>query len=60
LVPDYANLIDAETWRFIEQTNRYYPADAVQRSLAEQRRTYDRMCREFHRAIRFMLVPLTG
>lgn len=45
---DYAKLIDAETWAFIDRTNSYYPPDAVDHSIAEQRRTYDRMCREFH------------
>lgn len=45
---DYRKLIDAETWAFIERTNSYYPPDAVDHSIAEQRLTYDRMCREFH------------
>jgi acetyl esterase len=45
---DYSKLIDAETWAFIDRTNSYYPPDAVDRSIAEQRHTYDRMCREFH------------
>lgn len=45
---DYSKLIDAETWAFIDRTNSYYPPDAVDQSIAEQRRTYDRMCREFH------------
>lgn len=47
-VADYGSLIDAETWAFIERTNSYYPPDAVDHSVEEQRRTYDRMCREFH------------
>ena len=45
---DYSKLIDAETWAFIDRTNSFYPPDAVDHSVAEQRRTYDRMCREFH------------
>jgi acetyl esterase len=45
---DYSTLIDTETWAFIDRTNSYYPPDAVDHSIAEQRRTYDRMCREFH------------
>lgn len=45
---DYAKLIDAETWAFIDRTNSFYPPDAVDHSVEEQRRTYDRMCREFH------------
>ena len=47
--PDYATLIDAETWAFIAQTARYYPADAITQSVAEQRAVYDRMCRAFWR-----------
>lgn len=47
-VTDYASLIDAETWAFIDRTNSYYPPDAVDRTIEEQRATYDRMCREFH------------
>jgi acetyl esterase len=44
---DYAGLIDAETWAFIERTNAWYPPDTAERSVAEQRRIYDAMCREF-------------
>ncbi len=44
---DYAKLIDAETWAFIERTNSCYPPDAANRTIAEQRAIYDRMCREF-------------
>ncbi|MFC2969573.1 alpha/beta hydrolase [Acidimangrovimonas pyrenivorans] len=47
-MPDYNQLIDAETWAFIRDTERYYPADATERSVAEQRAVYDRMCRAFH------------
>ena len=47
---DYKKLIDAETWAFIDRTNSFYPPDAVDHSIDEQRRTYDRMCREFHAA----------
>jgi len=45
---DYKTLIDAETWAFIERTNSFYPVDAVDHSIAEQRRTYDRMAAAFH------------
>jgi acetyl esterase len=44
---DYATLIDAETWAFIERTNSYYPPDTIDFTIAEQRAIYDRMCREF-------------
>lgn len=46
-MPDYASLIDAETWAFIEETARHYPPDAVNLSIADQRAVYDRMCRAF-------------
>lgn len=45
---DYDRLIDAETWDFIRRTGEYYPEDAVTRSIQDQRRVYDTMCREFH------------
>ncbi len=45
---DYARLIDAETWAFIERTNSYYPPDTIDCTIEEQRVIYDRMCREFH------------
>lgn len=47
MATDYTKLIDAETWAFIERTNSFYPPDTVDYTIAEQRRIYDRMCREF-------------
>lgn len=44
---DYTTLIDAETWAFIKKTGDYYPEDAATRSVEEQRRVYDQMCRAF-------------
>jgi acetyl esterase len=44
---DYAALIDAETWAFIERTNSHYPPDTVDYTVAEQRAIYDHMCRAF-------------
>ena len=44
---DYAKLIDAETWAFIERTNAYYPPDTIDYTITQQREIYDRMCREF-------------
>lgn len=44
---DYSTLIDAETWAFIRRTEEWYPPDAVDLSIAEQRRIYDAMCRAF-------------
>jgi acetyl esterase len=47
-VTDYAKLIDAETWTFIERTNAFYPPDTIDATIDGQRAIYDRMCREFH------------
>ncbi|TGV08888.1 alpha/beta hydrolase [Mesorhizobium sp. M8A.F.Ca.ET.173.01.1.1] len=44
---DYAKLIDAETWAFIERTNSYYPPDTIDYTITQQREIYDWMCREF-------------
>jgi len=44
---DYAKLIDAETWAFIERTNSYYPPDTIDYTIDQQRGIYDHMCREF-------------
>lgn len=46
-MPDYAKLIDAETWEYIRETENWYPADAVAQSVQNQRQTYDRMCVAF-------------
>jgi acetyl esterase len=45
---DYTKLLDAETRAFIEKTGSYYPPDRADRTIAEQRAIYDRMCRGFH------------
>lgn len=45
---DYTQLIDAQTWAFIERTNAFYPPDTIDYTIAQQREIYDRMCREFH------------
>lgn len=44
---DYRALLDAEVWAFLDEGARYYPPDAVDLSIAEQRRVYDRMCTAF-------------
>ncbi|MFO1173904.1 MAG: alpha/beta hydrolase [Paracoccaceae bacterium] len=46
--PDYSRLIDAETWAFIRETDRWYPPETATFTVAEQRRVYDAMCRAFH------------
>lgn len=43
----YASLLDEETWAFVEDTDGYYPPDAVDLTVAGQREVYDRMCRAF-------------
>lgn len=45
---DYQELIDAETWAFIERTNACYPADTVNFGVDDQRRIYNDMCATFH------------
>ncbi|WP_421702180.1 alpha/beta hydrolase [Aliiroseovarius sp.] len=44
---DYDTLIDAETWAFINRTAEFYPPDATDMSIADQRRVYDQMCEAF-------------
>lgn len=44
---DYRQIIDAETWAFIERTNAWYPPETTDASIDRQRDIYDRMCREF-------------
>ncbi len=48
---DYAKLIDAETWAFIDKTNSHYPPDAIDLDMAGQRAVYDRLCAAFHAGI---------
>ncbi|NVO54451.1 alpha/beta hydrolase [Rhodobacteraceae bacterium B1Z28] len=44
---DYERLIDEETWAFIKRTAESYPDDAVDLSIEDQRRVYDKMCQDF-------------
>ncbi len=46
---DYSKIVDAQTWDFIRRTEAHYPPGAVGMSIADQRRVYDEMCREFFR-----------
>ncbi|MBX3575984.1 MAG: alpha/beta hydrolase [Rhizobiaceae bacterium] len=46
-MPDYATLIDAETWAFIERTNAFYPPETIDDTVEQQRAVYDRLCRAF-------------
>ncbi|MEP7456649.1 alpha/beta hydrolase [Phyllobacterium sp. SB3] len=49
--PDYSNLIDSETWSFIDRINAFYPPEAAGWPMERNRNVYDRMCREFHAGI---------
>ena len=44
---DYETLIDAPTWAFIARSAASTPDDTVTATIADQRRTYDAMCRTF-------------
>ena len=46
---DYSNAIDDEVRAFIDEGNKYYPENAVTRSIEQQRGFYDAMCHAFHR-----------
>lgn len=46
--PKYDDLIDAETWAFIRDTESWYPPDAIGLTIQDQRTVYDKMCRAFH------------
>ena len=43
----YLNMLDAETLAFVQQTEAFYPADAVEASIEQQREFYDALCNEF-------------
>jgi len=45
--PDYNALIDAQTWEFIRETERWFPDTAPDEPIADQRRRYDLMCDAF-------------
>ena len=44
---DYRALLDTEVWAFLDKTARYYPPDAVDLSVAQQRVVYNKMCAAF-------------
>ncbi|MBE1283086.1 MAG: alpha/beta hydrolase fold domain-containing protein [Rhodobacteraceae bacterium] len=44
---DYTHLLDEETWAYINTVGTYYPDDAVNRSVAEQRQVYETLCQAF-------------
>lgn len=46
---DYRAYLDQEVLAFVDQTNRWYPTDTYAKSVQQQRRIYDEMCRAFFR-----------
>ena len=46
-MPDYDALLDEEVKAFLAKCAEFYPPDAVDMSIAEQRQVYDAMCKEF-------------
>ncbi|KIN71568.1 alpha/beta hydrolase [Sulfitobacter guttiformis] len=46
--PDYGLLLDDEVRAYIAKGATFYPPNAVDLSIAEQRAVYDRMCAAFH------------
>lgn len=44
---DYGSYLDDEVRAFIARTEEFYPPDAVNFTIAEQRRVYDDLCRAF-------------
>ncbi|MCB1416238.1 MAG: alpha/beta hydrolase [Nitratireductor sp.] len=45
---DYSQLLGPEITAFMARVDACYPADAVERSIAEQRDVYNAMCKVFH------------
>ena len=45
---DYRALLDPEIWDYMARSARFYPPNAVDLSIAEQRAVYDAMCADFH------------
>lgn len=46
--PNYRDLLDADVWDFIDQTNDLFPPEAAKLSIADQRVVYDAMAASFH------------
>lgn len=46
--PDYQKLIDAEMWDYIARSESFYPPDAVDLTITDQRRVYNEMAAAFH------------
>lgn len=46
--PDYRQLLDDEIRAYIERSARFYPPNAVDLTIDDQRRVYNDMCADFH------------
>ncbi len=46
-MPDYDQLLDDEVRAFLARTALFYPPDAVELGIEDQRAVYDRMCADF-------------
>jgi len=44
----YLDLLDAETLAFVRQTEAFYPVDAINATIEQQRGFYDALCDEFN------------
>ncbi|MGO4834224.1 alpha/beta hydrolase fold domain-containing protein, partial [Rhizobiaceae sp. 2RAB30] len=44
----YERLLDPESWDYIETVERWFPPQILARSISEQRKVYDAMCRALH------------
>lgn len=45
---DYNTLIDEEVWAYIARGAKFYPPNAVDLTIEQQRAVYDAMCADFH------------
>ncbi|WP_309083949.1 alpha/beta hydrolase [Chelativorans sp.] len=45
--PDYAALVDAQTWAFIQRVNAFYPPEAIGMPITKNREVYERTSRAF-------------
>ncbi len=59
-IPDYSTLIDEQTWAFIRQTERCYPAETIDFTIQRQREIYNAMCREFYQSQAESIISTDG
>lgn len=48
MMTDYKELMDGETWAFIDRINAFYPPEAANFPIGRNREIYERMSRAFH------------